>query len=692
MTVLVLLSAICAAGAAVRAKVDVSPVEKVLTLMQDLKSQVESEGAAEAETYDKLACFCKDKQLEKEANIKSGEDDQQQQEATLQQQTAEKNMLASDIADLNGVVANSDSVLKGLETKRNDEYTEYLVEHKDVGDSVAGVKAAIVMVEKGMGLIQLANITKTQKVAAMVQSKLKAKGDGGESQGVMEVLEMLEDDWSKKLLKIENEETARVTAYDSAVAAQHTLVDESKSAIDTKTDFMADCDATIADFTGRLVETKALKSDDGTYLKDLTAQCARKATEWDQRSKMRADELAALGKAIGIISGDVATAATDSGAGGRSAVKPVESLVQARKVDDSDDYHDIVFLQKGVQKGSEKGAQKDSTQSADRLKAITVINKASKSLKSPELSLLAMSLAADPFAKVKTLIQQLIERLMTESANEATHKGWCDTEVATATHHRDYRFSDTKNLGASVMVLESRKSALENEIVKLTDEISELNTAYTERTRIREGEKAENKQTLESAQEGLKALTQAIEVLSAFYRKAGRAEVFFQEKAPVTSSPVAADMQGSEYSGGAYKGNQAGASGIMGMLETIKSDFQRTIDTTSSSEKQSSEDYAQFNEETKASISGKETGLKNANAELKITSGDMVRALNDLGDNQKLLDQSLEALEVLRSACIDTGMTYEEKVAKREAEIEALKSALEIFSEADGLSPGFLQK
>merc|ERR1719231_2061148 len=78
-------------------------------------------------------------------------------------------------------------------------------------------------------------------------------------------------------------------------------------------------------------------------------------------------------------------------------------------------------------------------------------------LNSPDLSFLAMKIAADPFAKVKELIQQLITRLLTESQNEATQKGWCDTEIGKANTDRDHRMADTKSLSAKALVLELRR-------------------------------------------------------------------------------------------------------------------------------------------------------------------------------------------------------------------------------------------
>jgi len=329
-----------------------------------------------------------------------------------------------------------------------------------------------------------------------------------------------------------------------------------------------------------------------------------------------------------------------------------------------------------------------------RRDAITKIKHSAKKLGSVDLNLLAMRIAADPFAKVKELIQALIERLLTESQNEATQKGWCDTEIGKANTDRDHRMADTKKLSAEILVLEAEKKSQEETIDTLKSELSDLQADYAEVTKIREAEKAENKQVLEDSREGLTAVQNALSTLKKFYGKASRAnQSGYVGLVQTNQSPADVDMAKAGVSGkpsGSYEGNQHAGQGIIGMLEIIESDFKRSIEHAEGAEAESSSNYAKFSTENKASQKEKQTGLDNADDDLKIASGDLVATLNKLKDNQRLLDMSLQALETLRPACVDTGMSWDEKVKRREAEIEALKSALKVFEDPDGL--GFLQK
>ena len=59
------------------------------------------------------------------------------------------------------------------------------------------------------------------------------------------------------------------------------------------------------------------------------------------------------------------------------------------------------------------------------------------------------------------------------------------------------------------------------------------------------------------------------------------------------------------------------------------------------------------------------------NTEAEITQG-----MADLTEHMTLLDDSMKQLEELNPQCIDTGMSYADRVAKREEEIEALKKAM----------------
>jgi len=295
------------------------------------------------------------------------------------------------------------------------------------------------------------------------------------------------------------------------------------------------------------------------------------------------------------------------------------------------------------------------------------------------LASLGTQVAGEPFKKVKQLIQQLIERLLAESAAEATKKGFCDEEVGKATQNRDWRFNDVKKLTAELGVLIAKRVSLEVEIPTLEAEIASARDALNQSTVLRADERTQNLATVRTAKEGLTAVKEAISILQAFYRSAARMPSLVQ------ASPVDEDTSGPGFSG-KYRGQQESSTGIIGLLEVIEADFARTVRLTEQSEAQAHADFVRFDRTAKADIAGKEMALDLANQDLVTTTNAITQKTTDLGTAQSLLDDALRILESLKPICIDTAMTYAERTAKREEEIAALKQAL-CYLDPDGVEP-----
>jgi len=187
-----------------------------------------------------------------------------------------------------------------------------------------------------------------------------------------------------------------------------------------------------------------------------------------------------------------------------------------------------------------------------------------------------MKVQADPFVKVKELIQKLIERLVHESTQEATKKGFCDLELSKAEKNRNHRWADVQRLNAELASLEAKQDSLEEELGELSDALTQLNSNLEEATELRTESKDENLQTLKDAKEGLEAVSEALLVLKVFYKRAAKAKVLLQ------ASPVDEDDPGAE--AGAYKGAQQKSNAVIGLLEVIVSDYERTIKNTSAEE------------------------------------------------------------------------------------------------------------
>merc|ERR1719316_692574 len=137
---------------------------------------------------------------------------------------------------------------------------------------------------------------------------------------------------------------------------------------------------------------------------------------------------------------------------------------------------------------------------------------------------------------------------------------------------------------------------------------------------------------------------------------------------------------------GAYKGAQESSNAIIGLLEVIKSDFERTIKKTEAAEAEAHAEFVDFDRASKSDFSGKNMTKTLNEQDLVTTKTSIEQKMKDLKMNMDLLDGALQELEDLKPTCIDTGMSYEERVAKREQEMEALKKALCIL-DTDGVEP-----
>merc|ERR1740138_1772502 len=71
------------------------------------------------------------------------------------------------------------------------------------------------------------------------------------------------------------------------------------------------------------------------------------------------------------------------------------------------------------------------------------------------LSFIAVRCAEDPFKKIKKMIQDMVDKLMTEANEEAEHKGFCDTEMGTNKNTRDEKTEMVEKLTAEIEELKA---------------------------------------------------------------------------------------------------------------------------------------------------------------------------------------------------------------------------------------------
>merc|ERR1719409_53972 len=286
-------------------------------MIKDLAAKVDFEGLKEARTYDEYACFCKSSTAAKLKAIDEGEKQVATLTADIGASQSESATLTSDVERLEGEI----------ETANDDRKTAK--EHFEVADAqmdgaIKGMHSAIKSIRAG------------SKGANHEENGVPVSDYGGEgSSERVATLEALLNTFRTKRTDLQTEEAAAESAHDLAMQAKHDLVKEKQASIKAKNDMIDTLSAELASLQAKSTRANAELNDDRLYLKELSKNCELKKVEYDQRSTLRADELAALTQATNVLDTTVKDFANKTGEGHTLvATKPSKrsSLVEIRAV------------------------------------------------------------------------------------------------------------------------------------------------------------------------------------------------------------------------------------------------------------------------------------------------------------------------------------------------------------------------
>merc|ERR1719498_1752293 len=304
-------------------------VNKVVSMLEDLQAQVLAEGEAEAATYNKFACFCKTTQKDKSDSIKTGKTDKESLMADIKKFTKQREGLDKKIADHEDNIAKAEKAMKQANEKRAATLKVYQTNEADLSAAIASVTEAIKVLKssKSPSLLQLQGIQETIKQAALMADALDL-GDADvknaanflqaaqpdvemedykfHSSGIIKTLEKLAADFRNEKNEVDADEVKSVQAHTMFTQDKTDFVKAQTHALEQA---KADREQKIEDIgsaSQELTTVSAQLLDDQQYLDELNTICSDKAKTWDQRTKLRANELTAITQATGIVKATVA--------------------------------------------------------------------------------------------------------------------------------------------------------------------------------------------------------------------------------------------------------------------------------------------------------------------------------------------------------------------------------------------------
>jgi len=643
---------------------EVNPIEKVLQMISDLQGKVIGEGQEAQKIYDEFAESCEDRAQSLGFEIKTGKAQVAELKATIESNVASISALGAKIEELSSDISSDEADLKAATAIRKREAADFAAEESESKEAIDSLERAVSIISKemaksGASMLQLksaSSITQAlsamvdaaamsgddaSKLTALVQTQQSAQDEDSDSDsemgapaaaahksqsgGIVSVLEGLLEKAESQLDKARKAESTSLQNYQML---KQSLSDEvkfaSKDMSEAKSN-LAGSQETKSVAEGDLSATSKDLSGDHEAKEELHRGCMTAAQEFETGVKSRGEELGALAQAKKVI---------EEATGGASLSQ-------------------VSFVQLSSRAKLHSGADLAKFEAvryvrdlANRHHSVALAQLASRMNSAVRLS---SASGADPFAKVKGLITDMLSQLQAEAEEEATHKAYCDKEMSETKVKNDDKSTEVDSLTTKIAQKKAMSAKLREQVATLQNELAGMAKAQAESTQLRAKENTVYKKNRAEMEQGLKGVRIALKVLKEYYAKG--------------------DEQSSSGAGGS----------IIGLLEVVDSDFSKGLAEIVAEEETAAGDYESQTKANEVETVDKTQDAKYKTKEFKGLDKAVAELSADLTGAQTELDAILEYKRGLDKECIAKPEPYEVRKKRREEELAGLKEALTIL-------------
>lgn len=648
-------------------------------MLTALEAKVIKEGEESHKLFAEFSEWCEDKSKNLAYDIKTAEAETASLKATLEKEAATTAALQTKVEGLAAELTTDEADLKAAMEIRVKEQSDFAAEEAELSDVVGTLERAIAILEKEMAkgtggsMLQLAgeggvvgalramvqasliSTTDEKKLAALVQGSQQARQSEddeelgapeadvyqGHSGGIIDVLDDLLDKAKSQLDSLRKEE---ISSKNNFEVLKQSLTDEIKFGNNDLSDAkkgIAQSGQAKATAEGDLAVTSKDLAEDRAVKGDLKANCLLKAQDFEAETKSRGEELKAIGDAKKVIA-ESTSGADKISYGGAASFFQVDNERQLS--------------------GVLAGARLQTSADLSHYEAVRFVRTMSEKQNSTALAQLAMRMASvirignanneDPFAKVKGLISEMIERLESEAGADADHKAYCDKELAESEEKQADKTAEIEKLSTKIDGATARSEELKTQVASLQAALAQLFKEQAEMDKLRAEEKALYKTSKADMTQGLEGVKLALKILNDYYAKDG---------------------------GAAHAAAEGAGASVIGLLEVVESDFSKDLANIEATENQAQSMYDTTSKENSVEKATKEQDVKYKTKEYK----GLDKALSELTSDRKGVQTELDAVEAylkqMHNQCDERTEPYAESKRRREEEIAGLKQALEIL-------------